>query len=235
MAGLAASYLALAQPAPAKPYLDQALAIALQQYRKDQVPVAIGLMKVVDVYWDRGEYAQAHEVAQRVIASLTRIRPPNHPDIIVAIEADRLLVQKLGRPGDRVSLASRTVVPIEVAGNAMLVRARVNRSQGALMLIDTGASSTVIRPLLLARLGMSVGAEAPHHTLTVPSGSAIEVPFVTLTVQIGDATVENLDVGVFDALPNTPDLDGFLGADFLQRFKVTLERPARQMILEPPR
>ena len=233
MAGLAASYLALAQPAQAKPCLDQALAIAQQQYRKDQVPVAIGLMKVVDVYWDRGEYTQAHEVAQRVIASLTRIRPPNHPDIIVAIEADRLLVQKLGRAGERVSLASRTVVPIEVAGNAMLVRARVNRSQGALMLIDTGASSTVIRPLLLARLGISVGAEAPRHTLTVPSGSAIEVPFVTLTVQVGDATVENLDVGVFDAMPNTPDLDGFLGADFLQRFKVTLERQARQMILEP--
>jgi len=101
------------------------------------------------------------------------------------------------------------------------------------MLIDTGASSTVIRPLLLARLGISVGAEAPRHTLTVPSGSAIEVPFVTLTVQVGDATVENLDVGVFDAMPNTPDLDGFLGADFLQRFKVTLERQARQMILEP--
>ena len=233
MAGLAASHLALAQPGEAKPYLDQALAIAQQQYRKDQVPVAIGLMKVVDVYWDRGEYAQAHEIAQRVIASLKRIRPPNHPDVIAAMEADRLLVQKLGRAGERASLASRSIVPIEVAGTAMLVRVRVNRLQGALMLIDTGASSTVIRPLLLARLGMSVGADAPRHTLMVPSGSTIEVPFVTLTVQVGDATVENLDVGVFDAMSDAPDLDGFLGADFLQRFKVTLERQARQMILEP--
>lgn len=233
-AGLAASHLALAQPAQAKPYLDQAFAIADQQYRKDQVPVALGLIKVMDVYADQGDYARAHEVAQRVVGYLTRLRPPNHPDIIVATEADRFLVQKLGQAKERVTLASVTAVPIEIAGgNAMLVHARVNRSQGALLLVDTGATSTMIRPLLLERLGMSVPASAPRHRVTIPSGLTIEVPFVTLSVQVGDASVENLEVGVLDVAPQAPDLDGLLGANFLQRFKVTFERAARRMTLEP--
>ena len=233
-AGLAASHLALSQPAQAKPYLEQAFAIADQQYRKDQIPVAIGLMKVVDVYTDQGDYVRAHAVAQRVVVYLTRMRPPNHPDIIMATEADRLLVQRLGQAKEQVTLAALTTVPIEIApGNAMLVHARLNRSQGALLLVDTGAGSTVIRPLLLERLGMSVPANAPRHRVMIPSGLTIEVPSVTLSVQVGDASVENLEVGVFDVAPHAPDLDGFLGADFLQRFKVTFERTARRMTLEP--
>jgi aspartyl protease len=232
-AGLAASHLALSQTAQAKPYLDQALAIAEQQYRKDQVPVTLALMKVVDVYADQGNYAQAHLVAQRVVVILTKTRPPNHPDVVMAAEADRWLVQRLGRAGERVSLPSATSVPIELAGNAMLVHAQVNRTQRALLLVDTGASTTVLRPLFLARLGMSVPANAPRHRVMLPTGLPIEVQFVIVTVQVGDASVDNLEVGVFDAMPQVPDVDGFLGADFLQRFKVTFERTARRMTLEP--
>ncbi len=233
-AGLAASHLALSEPAQAKPYLLQAFAIADQQYRKDQVPVAIGLLKVVDVYADQGDYARAYAVAQRVVVDLARVRPPNHPDVLAAREAERFLAQKLGQAKERVSLASATIVPLEIAGgNAMLVHARVNRSQGALLLVDTGAGSTVIRPLLLERLGMSVPANAPRQRVAIPSGLTIEVPRVSLSLQVGDAHVENLEVGVFDVAPQAPDLDGFLGADFLQRFKVTFDRTARRMILEP--
>jgi len=232
-AGLAASHLALSQTAQAKPYLDQALAIAEQQYRKDQVPVTVALMKVVDVYADQGNYAQAHLVAQRVVVILTKTRPVNHPDVVMAAEADRWLVQRLGRAGERVSLPSATSVPIELAGNAMLVHAQVNRTQRALLLVDTGASTTVLRPLFLARLGMSVPADAPRHRVMLPTGLPIEVRFVIVSVQVGEASVDNLEVGVFDAMPQAPDVDGFLGADFLQRFKVTFERTARRMTLEP--
>jgi len=45
---------------------------------------------------------------------------------------------------------------------------------------------------------MSVPANAPRHRVTIPSGLTIEVPTVTLSVQVADASVENLEVGVFD-------------------------------------
>ena len=52
-------------------------------------------------------------------------------------------------------------------------------------------------------------------------------------MQVGDATIERLAVGVAEAFPGAPDLDGLLGADFLQRFRMILEKTARRMTLEP--
>jgi hypothetical protein len=74
------------------------------------VPVTLALMRVVDVYADQGNYAQAHLVAQRVVVTLTKRRPPNHPDVVMAAEADRWLVQRLGRGGECASLPSATTL-----------------------------------------------------------------------------------------------------------------------------
>lgn len=232
-AGLAAADLALSQPALATPYLERALAIAEQQYLPEHRSLAIGLMKVVDVYADLGDYARAHAVALRMVAILGKMLDPDHPDVIMAVEKGRFLAQKINQPAEAVSLAAATTVPIEVAGNAMAVRATVNRSQRVLLLVDSGAAATLIRPLVLRRLGISIPPDAPRRRLTVVGGQTLDVPFITVAVQVGDATIEHLAVGVAEALPGAPDLDGLLGADFLQRFRVILEKSARRMTLEP--
>ena len=232
-AGLAAAHLALAQPEAAKPYLERALAIAGQQYLPEHRFLANGLMRVGEVYADRGDYPRAHAIAARVVVILGRMLDPDHPDVVVAVETERVLAQKVGQPVEAVSLAAATTVPIEVAGNAMLVRATVNRSQRVLLLVDTGAASTVIRPLVLRRLGASIPTDAPRRRLVVMGGQTLDVPFVTVTMQVGDATIERLAVGVAEASPGAPDLDGLLGADFLQRFRMILEKTARRMTLEP--
>jgi tetratricopeptide (TPR) repeat protein len=233
LAGLAAAYLARSQPEQAKPYLTRALAIAEQQYLPDHVSLANGLMKVVEIYTDQGNYAQAYAVAQRVVVILGKMLDPDHPDVIMATERYRLLKQKMNQAAEIVSLAAATTVPIQVAGNAMFVHAIVNHSQRVFLLVDSGASSTLIRPLVLTRLGLTVPPDAPRHRLTVVGGQTLDVPFVTVAMQVGDATIEHLEVAVAEALPGSPDLDGLLGADFLQRFKVTLEKTARRMTLEP--
>lgn len=232
-AGLAAADLALSRPEQAGPYLERALAIAARQYLPEHRSLAVGLMTVVDVYADQGDYARAHAIAQRVVAILGKMLDPDHPDVIMAVEKDRFLVQKLARPAEAVLLAAATTVPLEGAGNAMLVRATVNRSQRVLLVVDSGAAATLIRPLVLRRLGMSIPTDAPRRRLTVAGGQTLDVPFVTVAVQVGDATIEHLSVGVAEALPGAPDLDGLLGSDFLQRFRVILEKTARRMTLEP--
>ena len=151
----------------------------------------------------------------------------------MAVEKERFLVQHIKRPAETVSLAAATTIPIEVAGNAMLVRATVNRSQRVLLLIDSGAAATLIRPLVLRRLGTSIPVDAPRRRLPVVGGQTLDVPFVTVVVQVGDATIEHLAVGVAEVLPGAPDLDGLLGADFLQQFKVILDKTSRLMTLEP--
>ena len=62
----------------------------------------------------------------------------------------------------------------------------------------------------------------------------MSVPLVRArSVSVGAAAVEDLDVGVFDALPGRPEINGLLGASFLHHFKFTVDRKNLQLLLEP--
>jgi hypothetical protein len=50
---------------------------------------------------------------------------------------------------------------------------------------------------------------------------------------ICQAAVEPMTVGVYDALPQAPTVDGILGLDFLQRFKFTIDTTDRFLRLDP--
>lgn len=132
------------------------------------------------------------------------------------------------------SLVVPTTAEIQVINNLTLVFATLNHAQRSVFMVDTGASKTCITPAQAQRLGVSVPADAPRFRGTVVGGKPLDVPLVTLkAVQVGDAVVENLEVAVVDVAPNSPIVGGLLGGDFLQRFKVTIDRPKAQMKLEP--
>lgn len=128
-------------------------------------------------------------------------------------------------------------VPIQLVGNITLVAATVNGRAGtALMIVDTGATSTILTPRLLARLGMAVPADAPKRKIRVVGGQTLDVPFIKIArVQVSAAAMTDQEVGVYDIYPDAPIIDGLLGGDFLHRYRVTLDRNARQMRLEPLR
>lgn len=236
LAGLATCYLALSKTEQAKPPLERAIAIAEMQYQPQHVGLAIGLVHVADVYIAQGRYAEADAVMRRALAVLQKMLDPDHPDVVRARERYTLIQGELrGRARPIASLPARTIVPIQVVRNITLVHGVLNGSQRALLIVDTGAQSTLITPLLMTRLGMSIPKNAPRRQVTVVGGQKTEVPFVTLAVlQVGDARVENLDVAVFEAFPDAVEVDGLLGADFLHQFRVTLDKEARRMTLEPP-
>jgi len=69
---------------------------------------------------------------------------------------------------------------------------------------------------------------------SVVGGQRVAVPLVRArSVSVGSAAVEDIDVGVFDALPGRPEVDGLLGASFLAHFKFTVDRKNLQLVLEP--
>ena len=81
--------------------------------------------------------------------------------------------------------------------------------------------------------GISPTADAPRRTLRVADGQLHEVPLVQLAaLAVGEAVVENLQVGVSVLFPQAPVVGGLLGGDFLGQYTVTLDRTARQMWLE---
>jgi tetratricopeptide (TPR) repeat protein len=232
-AGLGACQLALGQPQLAAPEIERALEIAAQPAQPGQVWLAFGLMRVVDEYLRVQDYARADIVVRRLVALLRQMHDPEHPDVADALQVQRLVQSRLRQPGEAVTLGAATSVPLQLAGNAMLVRALVNQHHRALMVVDTGASVTLVRPLVLTRLGVTLPADAPRRRMTVVSGATMDVPFLVLSVQVGEARIDNLLVAVVEAFPGDPDLDGLLGSDFLNRFKVGFDQGGRLMTLTP--
>jgi hypothetical protein len=128
--------------------------------------------------------------------------------------------------------AGPTVVPVEVVGDSILVQATVNGAVRAMLIVDPNASTTLITPLLLRRLGQPIPLGGPRRRVSIAGGQMRDVPLATIVLQVGEAR-QGLEVGVHDAFPETPEIDGLLGADFLQRFRVMLDRAARRMTLIP--
>jgi Aspartyl protease/Tetratricopeptide repeat len=225
LAGLAASYLALGQPEPAAPLLQRALAISEAQSTAGDAAVSRGLLAVVRVYEERGDDARADAIAERIVAVLRRALDPDHPDLVLALALRRHLQAK--------APPATNSVPLEIDGNTLLVRGVINGSHSALFIVDPGATVTSVRPAVLQRLGLAIPPDAPRLKLTLAGGDTVDAAFVTLAIQIGSALAESLDVAVVDASPGRPEVDGLLGASFLQRFRVVADRSARRLTLEP--
>ncbi len=127
---------------------------------------------------------------------------------------------------------SHTTAPIHLAGSSALVRATVNGAPVTL-LVDTGASMTILSPRAMERLGITVPVTAPKILTTVVGGATFAMPSVRVSsLGVGELTVEDIDVGVYDALPRAPSIDGLLGANFLNHFRVTVDRQERRLTLE---
>jgi clan AA aspartic protease (TIGR02281 family) len=129
--------------------------------------------------------------------------------------------------------AGPATVAIRSAYSAFLVPVKIN-GVNATLVLDTGASQTLVRPELARRAGLEVARGAPMMRGNAVGGRVVAVPLVRArSLSVGAAAVEDIDVGVFDALPGRPDVDGLLGASFLVHFKFTVDRKNLQLLLEP--
>jgi hypothetical protein len=138
-------------------------------------------------------------------------------------------------PPPAATLAAPSAVPLQLSAQAMLVSVTINRShQAAVFLVDTGASRTLFAPLLATRLGLTVPSDAPRQDLRIVGGAVISVPLVRVAaLQVGEAVVERMEVGVYEFAPQARVIDGLLGSDFLNQSKVTFDRASGRMTLEP--
>ena len=134
----------------------------------------------------------------------------------------------------RAILDEPTRVPIQIVQNITLVQVTLNKTHPATLIVDTGAQSTIISPSMVKRLGMTIPTDAPRRRVSVVGGNKLDVPFVKLGVlDVGGAKVEDIEVGVFDVAPTARGVHGLLGADFLHRFRLTLDAKEGVLLLEP--
>jgi aspartyl protease len=141
-----------------------------------------------------------------------------------------------GRPSPRV-----TSVAIQTIHNRFLVPVVLNETQRATLLLDTGANITVLTPQLARRAGIEVptGAGASKSKARMASGQEVEVSLIRVkSMMVGSARIDNLqvavyEIGVLDSTATSPlTIDGFLGADFLGRFTMTIDPQAGRLTLQ---
>jgi clan AA aspartic protease (TIGR02281 family) len=127
----------------------------------------------------------------------------------------------------------RSAVPVRIVGNHILVQAVLNHRDTVTLLLDTGATHTILTPHTAQRLGISPAANALRRTVQGADGRRHEVPFVQLaSLAVGAAVMEHFSVGVVEVFPQAATIDGLLGADFLEQFALRLDRAAQRLELE---
>jgi len=127
-----------------------------------------------------------------------------------------------------------SAVPFATMRHTVLVHAVLNHQEPVTLLLDTGATLTLLTPDIARRLGISPEANAPRSSMVTLGHQVGELPLVRLaSLAVGDAAVEDLQVGVFTALPHAPFIDGLLGGDFLQYFTLRLDYARSRLQLIP--
>jgi predicted aspartyl protease len=115
-------------------------------------------------------------------------------------------------------------------GKPIMVSAKINGGGSAQLMLDTGASVTVINPRVLAGMGIGV-AEAQRGSVRGATGSA-DVLFVPIeSIEVGGVRSGPLRVAAHDV--ELGQGDGLLGRDFLDQFTVNIDSTAGLVTLSP--
>jgi len=121
------------------------------------------------------------------------------------------------------------VIPIQMNGSAVIVPVILNRAVQANMILDTGASFTVVSQQLAGRLGL----KPTRRVSLVTANGTVGAPLAPLgSLKVGEAEATNLTVVIQDFSP-TPALGGLLGLDFLSRYHTSIDSRRQVLVLSP--
>ncbi len=151
----------------------------------------------------------------------------------------KLLKLKLTRERRRLQEdLTKWTTPINFQGNRIIVPVKVvygGRSTQLSLVLDTGASSTIIHQSAIKSLGAKLN---PGGYARIADGSVVEIKEISFSrVQIGPYNMEHVRAGVID-YKNIPSVSssssqGLLGMDFLLDVRYELDRGKNQIIWDP--
>jgi predicted aspartyl protease len=105
----------------------------------------------------------------------------------------------------------------------IVVPAKVNGVGRLRLVLDTGATHSVVTPQLVERLGLVVHGSAT----AMAAGGTMNLAIVRIdSLEVAGAVVRRLTVAVVNVdhvAKLTRKIDGVVGNDFLRRFKVTID------------
>jgi len=123
-------------------------------------------------------------------------------------------------------------ISLQALGNQFLVNARLNNTRNAVLLLDTGASLSIISTELMAALGIANQPTARMAWFNT-AGGRIKAPIIQLDrLALDGVAVENIEVGVIGEFDNNR-FDGLLGMNFLRHFEFFIDQTENKLQLNP--
>ena len=137
--------------------------------------------------------------------------------------------REISLPGPSSGSSNTIVIPIQTNGSVVIVPVTLNRAVQTNMILDTGASFTVVSQQLAGRLGL----KPTRRVSLVTANGTVGAPLAPLgSLKVGEAEATNLTVVIQDFSP-TPALGGLLGLDFLSRYHTSIDSRRQLLVLAP--
>jgi len=114
-------------------------------------------------------------------------------------------------------------VPVTKIGGSLVVQVLLNGSVDAHLIVDTGATMTVLSYDLGIELGLLSGSDVSLNTVNTAGGS-VQVSMTHVeTMQVGSAKASHVAVAIHDLPDGISGVSGLLGMSFLRNFEITLD------------
>ena len=150
-------------------------------------------------------------------------RPALTPEPVVILPAPVEPVQLASPPKEHPVRPASISVPLERFGALFVVTIQVNETRLAKLILDTGASHTILSHAIareLELLSRRPVASVTMHTV----GGSVQADMVHVdSIRIAGAEVRNSLVAIYDLPDAPPDIEGLLGLSILRQFDVTLD------------
>jgi predicted aspartyl protease len=128
--------------------------------------------------------------------------------------------------------AADRIVGRRAYGGVVLVQAQLGRFQ-AEVLVDTGSALTSLTPRAVDRMRLDRSRFSGRRVVFTAAGTAIPVPVGRIdSLRLGAAELRNVEVPLVD-LPVRVNLDGLLGVNVLDRFRITFDFRHSTLVLRP--
>lgn len=128
------------------------------------------------------------------------------------------------------SQATPTAIPLVRQGEHFLIEAWINDAVQVRLLIDTGASMTVVRDDILRAAGIFQPARPSLRLFNTANGVVEGAVYRLDNLSVGEQSVENIDVAALE-LNQLRAAEGLLGMNFLKHFKFFIDQDKPELRL----
>ncbi len=125
-----------------------------------------------------------------------------------------------------------STIQLEREGGVWVTDVEINNLHQARLIVDTGASLTLISEDLAFDAGIQADVNSPRARIQGVSGSAEAKMGIVQKIQVGHAERGNVRVFIY-TMPKSSGVDGLLGLSFFDGFVVQLDHAQGLLHLTP--